>query len=229
MKRIIAILLSILTVFSVVCFNSIHTSAATSTPSFGSTQSSFTLYINDSNNDYRTVNIPVNNWKSGYTYTASSNKTSVVAIERASVNSKTGVTFNAKAKGLGNAVITVQMKKSNKVITKKSISITVSSRGLSTPTSLRLVSSTKNSIKVSYSLDNKSYVDGYRFEVSTSSSFPSNNKKVYVVNSKNQMSTTLNNLNKGTRYYVRIAAISTRNGCILRSNWSSAIRVITKS
>ncbi len=208
----------------------ISVASAANTPSFGSAPTSITLFVNDSNNDYRTINIPVKNWKKGYTYHAFSNDTYVAKVDKASVNSKTGVTFNVTAKKIGITQVTVQMKNaSKKVVQSKTIKVQVLGRNLAVPSSLRMTSSTKSSIKISYSLNNKDYVNGYWFEVSTSSSFAAKNTKSYKVLSSTQMSATFDSLKRGTRYYIRMASMSNRNGCILRSKWSSVLRSITKS
>ena len=220
MKRIISAFMAAILLVSMFTFGTISASAASASPSFGTAPGSITLYVNDSNNDSRTINIKVFNWASGYTYKAFSSNTSIATVENASVNSKSGVLFTVQAKYLGTTKITVQMCKSGKVIQSKSISVKVTSRTQATPTSLKVISTTGSSIKISYSLSNRNYITGYWIQVSTNPRFTSNVKS-YKVTSKNTMTATLSGLSRGTRYYVRIASLSTLNGCYTLSGYTS--------
>lgn len=225
-KKVISVLMAIVTIFSVSAMT-LTASAATVTPSFGSAPSKVTLYVNDSNNDSRTINIKIANWVSGYTYKAYSANESVAKIQNASVNSKSGVLFTIQAKNLGSTKITVQMCKSSKVIQTKTISVTVSRRTQKAPTSLKVISTTGSSVKISYSQSNKNYINGYWIQVSTHPRF-SSNVKTYKVTSKNTTSVTLSGLKSNTVYFVRIASMSTLNNCYLLSSYSSAVSFTTK-
>jgi hypothetical protein len=130
------------------------------------------------------------------------------------------VLFTVQAKYIGSAKITVQMCKSGKVIQSKSISVTVTSRTQAKPTSLKVISTTGSSIKISYSLSNRNYVTGYWIQVSTNPRF-SSNVKSYKVTSKNTMTATLSGLSRGTKYYVRVASLSTLNGCYTLSEYTT--------
>lgn len=221
MKKFISILMALIITMSSLAVLGVSTFAA-STPSFGSAPSSVTLYVNDSNNDSRAINIKVSGWQNGYTYKAFSNNSSVAAVENGSVNSKSGVLFTIQAKNLGTATITVQMLKSGKLIQSKTITVKVSSRTQATPSSLKCTASGTNYLKISYSISNKNYINGYWIQVSTDRNFKSNVKS-YKVTSKNQMTATLSGLSRRTTYYVRIASMSTLNGCYTISGYRTMI------
>ncbi|MGN1419729.1 MAG: fibronectin type III domain-containing protein [Acutalibacteraceae bacterium] len=217
--RMISLVLVITLIFSMFA---ISASAASATPSFGSAPTAVTLYINDSNNDSRAINIKVNNWKSGYTYRAYSDDNSVAVVKDASVNSKSGVLFTIQAKYLGSTKVIVQMCKSGRVVQSKTISVTVKARTQATPTSLKCISATSSSLRISYSLSNKNYVTGYWIQVSTDRNFR-NNVKSYKVTSKNQTTATLTGLKSRTAYFVRVASLSTLNNCYTISGYTSML------
>lgn len=221
MKKFISVLLSILVVISSVYALGLSASAA-SNPSFGSAPSSVVLYVNDKNNDARTVNIKISNWKSGYTYKAYSNNSSIAVVQDGSVNSKSGVLFTIQSKNLGSTTVVVQMCKSGKVIQSKTISVTVKARSQATPTALKCVSATASSLKISYKLSNKNYVSGYWIQVATDRNFTKNVKN-YKVTSVNSTTVTLTGLKSGTTYFVRVASLSTLNSCYTISSYTSIL------
>lgn len=221
MRKIISVLLSAIIIMSSLSALGISASAA-SNPSFGSSPTSVVLYVNDNNNDSRTINIKINSWKSGYTYKAYSSDSSVVSVKDGSVNSKSGVLFTIQAKDLGKTKVVVQMCKSGKVIQSKTISVTVKARSQATPTSLKCISATSSSLKISYKLSNKNYVNGYWIQVATDRNF-TKNVKSYKVNSINTTTVTLTGLKSGTGYFVRVASLSTLNGCYTISPYTSML------
>lgn len=220
MKKVINVLMSAILVVSMFMASTVSANAASANPSFGSAPSKVTLYVNDNNNDSRTINIKVYQWKSGYTYKAFSSNNSVAKVENGSVNSKSGVLFTIQAKSTGKTQINVQMCKSGKVVQSKKISVTVSARAQAKPSSLKVVSTTGSSIKISYKLSNRKYVNGYWIQVSTNPRFTSSVKN-YKVTSINTTTVTLSGLSSGTRYYVRIASMSTLNNCYTISGYTS--------
>lgn len=229
-KKSITSILLIVTIISTFAFGGVQAQAATfGTPS----NSSVTLYINDSNNDDRIINIPIKSWTQGYTYSAVSNNTKIVKVKNASVNSKTGITFTAQAEYPGSTTISVKMKNSSgKILSTINIIVNVTNKAMPTPTSLSVTNVAKDSVSISYKNTNRAYITGYYIEASTTSTFTSSTTKVYKVNDKNQTAVKLSGLKSGQRYYVRVASISNLNltddNQLLISARSSVVRAITK-
>lgn len=220
-KRILSLTMALVIICSLFSISTITANAA-STPSFGSAPSSVVLYVNDNNNDSRTINIKISNWKSGYTYKVYSNNSSVASIQDGSVNSKSGVLFTIQAKYTGSTKVVVQMCKSGKVVQSKTISVAVSARSQATPTSLKCLSATSTSIKISYKLTNKKYANGFWIQVATDRNF-TKNVKSYKVTSLSHTTVTLTGLKPRTNYFVRVASLSTLNGCYTISKYTTML------
>lgn len=227
-KKVAVVLTMALSLVAIGGYGNTTNVYAASTPSFGSgAPSSITLYVNDRNTDSRAVNIRINNWKSGYSYKAYSSNNNVAKVVNGSVNSKSGVLFSVQAKGLGNTTVKVQICKGSKVISTKNIKVYVKARTLPTPTGLKLVSKTKNSIKVSFKVSSTSYVNGSYIQISTSPRFTSGVKSYKTASIGKTTAVEINNLAPGTRYYVRVKRVSTLNNYALFSNWSPGLSVST--
>ena len=225
-RRNVAIVLAVVMSLSVINLGTGFKVSAAVTPSFGSFQSKQILYVNDPNLDYRIVNIPIKNWQNGYAYKAWSENKAVVKVENASVNSKTGITLRAQSKGVGKTSIKIEMCKNGKTIKTTYVKVEVYARPIATPTSLKFLSRTTNSVKISYVLNNRAYATGYYIQLSSSPKFTTIDK-AYKTTSVNVTSPVLTGLSRGKQYFCRVAAISTRNGYNVFSNWSSVIGVYT--
>lgn len=196
-------------------------------PSFGYMASNCTLYGNVKNQDYRTFTVTIKNWVNGYKYSISSSNSSVCKYGKLSINSKSGAHFTLYSNNVGTAVITLKMSNSSgKVVQTKKMTVTVTTKGMSTPTSLRRVSNNATSAKVNFRNAITTYITGYRIQVSTKSDFATTtiNK---IVGNKNTVNITILGLKNRTTYYVRIAAISTNGSKVYRSGWSNVIKFTT--
>ncbi|MCR5836015.1 MAG: fibronectin type III domain-containing protein [Lachnospiraceae bacterium] len=202
-------------------------SVAAATPTFGYMASSCTLYGNVKDQDYRSFTVTINNWVNGYKYTISSSNKSVCSYSNLSVNSKSGVHFTLQSGDVGTSTITLTMCNGNgKVVQTKKMSVTVTTKGMSVPTSLRRVSATATSAKLNFKNSTTTYVTGYRIQVSTRSDF---NTTVVnqIVGNKNTVNINVTGLKKNTTYYARVAATSTNGKKTYRSGWSNTVKFTT--
>ena len=202
-------------------------SVSAATPSFGYIASSCTLYGNVKNQDYRAFTVTINNWVNSYKYTISTSNKNVCSYSNLSVNSKSGVHFTVQSGDVGTAIITLKISNSSgKVIQTKKMTVTVTTKGMLTPNSLRKVSATATSAKFNFKNTSTTYVTGYRIQISTRSDFSST-----VVNriagNKNTVNINVNGLKKNTTYYARVAATSTNGKKTYRSGWSNTIKYTT--
>lgn len=134
---------------------------AAATPSLGYMPGSCTLYVNVKDQDYRAFTVTVKNWNNGYKYTISTSNKNVCSYSNLSVNSKSGVHFTLRCGNVGTAVITLNMSNSaGRVIQTKKMTVVATTKGMSTPTSLRRVSATATSAKFNFKNSVTTYVTG---------------------------------------------------------------------
>lgn len=202
-------------------------SVAAATPSLGYMASSCTLYGNVKNQDYRAFTVTINNWVNGYKYTISTSNKNVCSYSNLSVNSKSGVHFTLQSGDVGTSTITLKMSNSaGKVIQTKKMTVKVTTKGMSKPTSLRKVSGTATSVKLNYKNATTTYVTGYRIQVSTRSDFGTTVVN-QIVGNKNTVNINVSGLKKNTTYYARVAATSTNGKKTYRSGWSNTVKFTT--
>lgn len=227
-KTTLALILSIVTAAGTFCTTTTPVLAAT--PSFGFMASGCTLYGNVYGKESMKINVIINNYSDAYNYKMYSTDADVCSYSNAIIKPSVAcISFTLQAGECGTAVINLAIfNKSGKLIQEKKMKVTVTTKGMSVPTSLRRVSATANTAKFNFKNATTTYVTGYKIQVSTKSNFSTTviNK---VIGNKNTVNINVSGLKKNTTYYARVAAVSKNgnNNKTYRSGWSNTIKFTT--
>ena len=126
-------------------------------------------------------------------------------------------------KGMGTAKITIAASSTNNYkYTTKTVTITVK------PKKVNMVSVKSGSVrKVSVKWVERSAVSGYEIKYSTSKTFASNSKTATVTGASRR-SKTLEGLQSGRKYYVKVRAYKNVNGKKIYGAWSDIYGVTVK-
>lgn len=217
-KRTSVIILMLIFVMSAL---TLQTSAAKN-PSLGSCISKMTLYNNSHNNNNRTrsVVIPIKNYNKNFSYKAKSSCNSVASVS-GSVNSKTGMTITVKAISRGTSTITLSIKSGSKTVSEKRIEVTVYPKGIATPKNLKASNIGRNSAIFSWTVSSTDYISYYRIQIS------GNNSSWKTIGTSKTNAVRINGLASGTRYYLRVVAISSLEDGSYLNSYSSSLRIVT--